>query len=65
MINFFLNRVIREFQETEAHKVNRENQAFQAWKGPQVLWDHQETRALLGPLGTEALRAIQASLALR
>lgn len=30
LINFFLNRVTREFQETEAHKVNRGNQAFQA-----------------------------------
>lgn len=27
---FFLNRVIRGFQETEAHKVNGENQALQA-----------------------------------
>ena len=28
LIRFFPNRVIREFQETEAHKVNKENQAF-------------------------------------
>lgn len=30
LYSFFLNRVTREFQETEVHKVNRENQDFQA-----------------------------------